>query len=171
MSSPADTFSPLSKSPTLARARTRTNTSLTSHSSASTTRNGIDHPSKPLVDPALLPKSNSPTLRLVQCTPAELLRQQKANSLAWRGSLSLEQYLRRESILANQDLTRDGGMSFWILTDDNLPRLEGEPWRGHSVAGGGHHDHRPRGDGERIALAGCESIRKRAFLRRKGDAD
>lgn len=189
MSSNADSFSPLSS--VLSRARTRTNTGLSQKSSSTARTDSTTHHSsskqhlqqQPSVDPALLPKSTSPTLRLVQCTPAEAMRQQGNNAAAWRGSLSLEQYLRRESILANQDLTREGGMTFWMLADDGLPRVgehEGGgghqhqhqqqqqyPW--HGGGGGGGEQQRRMRDAERVVLSGCESFRKRAFLRRKSD--
>lgn len=51
-------------------------------------------------------------------------------------------YLRREALLLQQDLTRDGGLTAWMLV------------------------HRPAGkkEEERVVLCGCESIRKRALL-------
>ncbi|KAF2094681.1 hypothetical protein NA57DRAFT_25387, partial [Rhizodiscina lignyota] len=93
------------------------------------------------------------TLTLAHPTPAENLRQQRNNGAAWKGSLNLEQYLRREAFLVAQDHTRDGGLTSWILIDTSLPLITNED-----------------GETERIVLSGCETIRKRALLRSHGTA-
>lgn len=89
-----------------------------------------------------LPSGNSPDLHLVVATPEEILAQQQANSDEWRGVLSLPAYLRREEILAEQDLTKDGGITAWALV------------------------YQPPGSGEqdRQVVCGCETIRKRAIV-------
>ncbi|KAF2219240.1 hypothetical protein BDZ85DRAFT_46249 [Elsinoe ampelina] len=81
----------------------------------------------------------SADLFLKNPTPEEIKEQLTHNSLEWRGPLSTEAYFRREDVLANQDLTRSGGLTSWILAR-NLP------------------------DGSRQAVCSCETIRKRAFL-------
>lgn len=111
--------------------------------------NGTTH-AKPLVDPSLLPSSKASTLRLVRATPQENERQLRSNGAAWKGALNLEQYLRREAVLASQDMTRDGGLTPWVLVDDDLPTLDG---------------------GERVVLSGCESFYKRGLLRRPGSME
>lgn len=93
-----------------------------------------------------LPSGNSHELRLVVATPEELLAQQHANSDEWRGALSLPAYLRREEHLLQQDLTKDGGLTPWMLV------------------------HQPEGtsDQDRVVLCGCETIKKRALVSANG---
>lgn len=92
-----------------------------------------------------LPHKNSSDIHLVLGTPEENLAQTTANSSEWSGALpSVESYLRREAHLANQDLTKDGGLTTWMLV------------------------HQPAGSPVRKVLCGCETIRKRAFVRRGG---
>lgn len=90
-----------------------------------------------------LPPSTSPSLALVHPTAAEELATLHLNSQNWRGPVSLEAYLRRESLLANQTLTRDGGITFWILVDTSTPT-----------------------SATRKILASCETYRKRALIAR-----
>ena len=94
-----------------------------------------------------LPHRNSPDIRLVVATPEELDAQQLANSDEWKGALSLDAYLRREAHLADQELTKDGGITGWALI------------------------HQPEGSSERRALCGCETIKKRALVGRNGKVE
>jgi len=89
-----------------------------------------------------LPSGDSPDLHLVVSTPEEIIAQQQANSDEWRGVLSLPAYLRREEMLAEQDLTKDGGLTAWALV------------------------YQPPGSSEedRRVVCGCETIRKRALV-------
>ena len=90
-----------------------------------------------------LPSSNSPTLVLVEPTPEENHVARSLNGQAWRHELSLPAYIRREIHLENQDLTRDGGITCWILVDGTAePNI-------------------------RPILASCESLRKRALISRE----
>ena len=89
-----------------------------------------------------LPSSDSPTLALLHPTPEEQLAIWKLNGSSWKGRLSLGAYLRREEYLANQALTRDGGITFWILVDTSATSTPP------------------------AILASCESLRKRALVRR-----
>lgn len=66
-----------------------------------------------------LPPSNSLDLALVHPTHEEKIATWKLNGASWGGRLSSEAYLRREEHLANQPLTRSGGITFWILVDKN----------------------------------------------------
>lgn len=91
-----------------------------------------------------LPDASSPGIRLAYATPAERLRQTLTNSAMWKGPLSQEAYLRREQHLANQPLTANFGITYWVLVDTAEP---GEP---------------------RQVLCGCESIRKRAIVAQDG---
>ena len=88
-----------------------------------------------------LPSSDSPTLALLHPTTEEQLAVWKVNGSSWKGRLSLGAYLRREEYLANQALTRDGGITFWILVDTSATSTQ------------------------RTILASCESLRKRALVR------
>ncbi|KAI9730343.1 MAG: hypothetical protein M1834_005853 [Cirrosporium novae-zelandiae] len=89
-----------------------------------------------------LPEASSPSLALVPATPQEIIECAKLNFSAWAGPLSLESYLQRESFLATQGLTKDGGITTWILVDTSTKN--------------------------RIILSACESIRKRALLYHNG---
>lgn len=93
-----------------------------------------------------LPFSDSPSLALVHPTQQEKIAIWKLNGASWAGRLSLEAYLKRENLLENQPLTLDGGITFWILVDSNQTSTP------------------------RTILASCESLRKRALVRR-GDGE
>lgn len=90
-----------------------------------------------------LPPSTSPALALVHPTATEKLATWHLNCQSWSGRLSREAYLRRESVLANQTLTRDGGITFWILVDTST-----------------------QASTPRRILASCETYRKRALIAR-----
>lgn len=95
-------------------------------------------------DHQILPNRSSSEIYLDIGTPDELNAQQEVNSTEWRGALSLEQYLRREVHLSEQDLTKNGGLTGWVLV------------------------HQPNGSSKRQVLCGCETIRKRALVRDNG---
>lgn len=92
-----------------------------------------------------LPDGNSPTLALVHPTPEEQLLQTKKNSEPWRGALTLDAYMLREKVLADQEFTRDGGITFWALVDTAAKN--------------------------RVMLSGCESLRKKALVSRNGKVE
>ncbi|KAI8936334.1 hypothetical protein NX059_006748 [Plenodomus lindquistii] len=98
-----------------------------------------------------LNKGDSPTLALVHPTEEEKLIQFKLNGAEWRGALSLEAYLRREALLAKQALTKDDGISYWILVDTSLSNNPLDP-----------------DSGTRLPLASCESYRKKALVWQDG---
>ena len=91
---------------------------------------------------AALPDRDSPEIHLVVATPEEIVAQQHANSDEWRGALTLPAYLRREELLVDQILTRDGGLTAWSLV--------------YQPAGSDEKD--------RQVLCGCETIKKRALI-------
>lgn len=98
-----------------------------------------------------LPKGDSPTLALVHPTKEEQLIQSKLNGAEWRGALSPAAYLRREITLSQQVLTKDGGITYWILVDTALKNNPVDP------------------ESEtRLPLASCETYRKRALVWRDG---
>jgi IS1 family transposase len=99
-----------------------------------------------------LPKGDSPTLALVHPTEEEKFIQFKLNGAEWRGALSLQAYLHREATLSQQSLTKDGGISYWILVDT---AMEGNPFD-------------PESD-TRLPLASCETYRKKALVWRDGE--
>ncbi|KAK5109008.1 hypothetical protein LTR62_007642 [Meristemomyces frigidus] len=90
-----------------------------------------------------LPHKDSPNLHLVVATQEELLQQQNDNSGEWKGALSLEAYLRREEVLLQLDLTKDGGLTPWMLV------------------------HQPP-NAVRTVLCGCESLKKKALVAKDG---
>ena len=104
---------------------------------------------------ATLPPKDSPTIHLTQPSPAETHAQLLANSGKWRGALSVPAYLRREEVLANQELTRNGGLTSWVLVDKSRQTDATSP----------------SGEVVRPVLSGCESIRKKALVKRKGAND
>ena len=99
-----------------------------------------------------LPRGDAPTLALVHPTEEEKLIQFKLNAAEWRGALSFPAYLRREAALSQQSLTKDGGITYWILVD---AAMEGNPLD-------------PESD-TRLPLASCETYRKRALVWRDGE--
>ncbi|KAF3032895.1 hypothetical protein E8E11_003544 [Didymella keratinophila] len=98
-----------------------------------------------------LPNGDSPTLALVHPTEEEQLIQSKLNGAEWRGALSPSAYLRREITLSQQALTKEGGITYWILVD-TAPQ------------------NNPLGpqSGTRLPLASCETYRKKALVWRDG---
>lgn len=101
---------------------------------------------------ASLNKGDSSTLLLVHPNEAEKLIQFKLNGAEWRGALSLPAYLRREEILSQQSLTKDGGITYWILVDTSLENNPLDP-----------------DSGTRLPLASCETYRKRALVWQDGN--
>ncbi|OCL08974.1 hypothetical protein AOQ84DRAFT_292114 [Glonium stellatum] len=95
--------------------------------------------------PLDLPDSASPTLALSHPTEKEKIAQFKQNGVAWRGALSLESYLRREEILSSQNLTKEGGLTYWVLVDTAAQ--------------------------DRLVLSGCETYRKKALVARNGKVE
>lgn len=94
-----------------------------------------------------LPAKDSPDLHLVVATEEELLAQQRSNASEWKGALSLEAYFRREDLLSKQELTREGGLTPWMLV------------------------HQPDINGPRRVLCGCESLNKRALVAKEGHVE
>jgi len=80
-------------------------------------------------------------LHLVHPTEEETTQILHTNSQEWKGALDLPAYLRRESFLSEQDLTRSSGLTSWCLVDTASPRT---------------------------VLCSCESLRKRALIARNG---
>ncbi|KAF1923920.1 uncharacterized protein M421DRAFT_74007 [Didymella exigua CBS 183.55] len=98
-----------------------------------------------------LPMADSPTLALVHPTEDEQLIQSKLNGAEWRGALSTSAYLQREITLSQQALTREGGITYWILIDTALSNNPMDP-----------------NSGTRLPLASCETYRKKALVWRDG---
>ena len=90
-----------------------------------------------------LPPSDSPNLALVNPTPEEKEATWRLNGQEWRGAMDISTYLRREAHLENQAFTKDGGITFWVLVDANLP------------------------PNARPILSTCESLRKKAVIIRE----
>lgn len=94
-----------------------------------------------------LPSQDSADVYLATATPEEAEALQHANSSEWKGALNVEAYLRREKYLGAQDLTKDGGLTSWVLV-----------WQPGPAA-------------ERQVLSGCETIKKRALVSRDGNVE
>jgi GNAT superfamily N-acetyltransferase len=91
-----------------------------------------------------LPDANSSSLHLAHPTPEEKAATWKLNSAAWGRALSLESYIKREEHMMNAPLAKNGGITYWVLVDKNVP------------------------PNERVILASCESIRKPALVGKDG---
>ncbi|KAF2691182.1 hypothetical protein K458DRAFT_382753 [Lentithecium fluviatile CBS 122367] len=98
-----------------------------------------------------MPHGSSPNLALAHPAPEEKLIQFKLNGAEWRGALSLDAYLRREDVLSQQSLTKDGGITYWILFDKTATSNPLDP-----------------ASSTRLPLASCESYRKKALVWRNG---
>jgi hypothetical protein len=99
-----------------------------------------------------LPHGSSQSLALVHPTAEEKLIQFKLNGSEWRGALSLDAYLRREDVLSSQALTKDDGITYWILIDKSAKSNPLDPT-----------------SSTRLPLASCESYRKKALVWRDGE--
>jgi GNAT superfamily N-acetyltransferase len=104
----------------------------------------------PPVDAATLPSAAASDLVLVIANPKEYAQCSRLNAEEWKGPLTVDQYMNREKHLLNQDLTRDGGATGWILTSPQLL---------------------PNADGTRPILASCESNLAHAYVARNGKLD
>ena len=87
----------------------------------------------------LLP-ANALDIHLAHPTVAECHSVLKLTSIEWKDALSLPLYLEESAYLDTTPLVKDGGMTFWILVDKNLPP-----------------DHRP-------ILSSCTTFRKRSLV-------
>ncbi|GKT61592.1 lysine acetyltransferase [Colletotrichum tofieldiae] len=85
-------------------------------------------------------------LVLAQPTPAERVKTYTSTYTNWGTALELEDYIRREEYMTTVPVSRNGGITQWILTDPSLPP-----------------DARP-------ILSSCESIRKRVLVARPDGA-
>lgn len=110
--------------------------------SGSITTNGSNGTSHSFTD---LPEKSSPTLVLLHPTEQEKITIWNKNGESWRGALSVEAYLRREHHLSDQELTKEGGISYWILVDSAAK--------------------------DRIVLAACETYRKKALVARNREVE
>ncbi|KAF6823734.1 GNAT family protein [Colletotrichum musicola] len=86
--------------------------------------------------------STQADLVLAQPTDAERIRVWTSTHQKWGAALELDDYLRREQYLTTVPMSRNGGITQWILTDPSLP------------------------PDERPIYSSCESIRKRALAAR-----
>jgi hypothetical protein len=86
-----------------------------------------------------LPRVDDPSIELAHPTPEERKNQLLCNGVAWRGALTLDNYLLRENYLSEQDLTKSGGLTSWVLVDSKDPK-------------------------KRRVLCGCETYKKKALV-------
>ena len=96
-----------------------------------------------VMDSMDLPPSSSPFLQLVQANEAEMIESSTMNAATWRGSLTVEDYLKREAHLRDTDFIQNGGITYWILVDVTAA---------------------PSAKGTRRILASCETYRKKALV-------
>lgn len=90
------------------------------------------------MDHAALLDSKSSTLALDHPTEEEKLAQWKENASSWRAALSIEAYVRREKYLSQQGLSKNGGLTHWVLVDTAAK--------------------------DRVVFSGCETLRKKALV-------
>ncbi|OHE97347.1 lysine acetyltransferase [Colletotrichum orchidophilum] len=79
-------------------------------------------------------------LVLTQPTPAERIKTYTSTYANWGAALELDEYIRREAYMTTVPVSRNGGITQWILTDPTCPP-----------------DARP-------ILSSCESIRKNVLV-------
>jgi GNAT superfamily N-acetyltransferase len=94
-----------------------------------------------------LPAASSSSISLLPATRLEQYQCAYINSHSWKGPLSVAQYLAREAFLERQLLTRDGKITYWILTDTSMPVGQ---------------------DGARPILASCETLQKVGYVANDG---
>jgi hypothetical protein len=90
-----------------------------------------------------LPSATDPSLILAQTTEQERNKQLTINGVQWRGALSLPAYIRREHHLAQQEVTKNGGLTSWALVDSLHTK-------------------------RRNMLCGCETYRRKALIAQRG---
>jgi len=111
----------------------------------------IPHTSKPAaLDAKTQPSATDTDLVLEPANALEYVHTWYLNADEWKGPLSLDQYLERETYLKELDLTKDAQITAWILTSSTLP---------------------PNEDGSRPILAACETLLKHAYVARNGKVD
>lgn len=91
-----------------------------------------------------LPSANGTTLTLVPASPVERQAVLKINSAAWKGPLSVDDYINREYHLGRQELT-GARLTRWILVDSTQPV------------------------NERTILSSCETFEKNALVAYRGN--
>ncbi|KAM3089156.1 hypothetical protein ACMFMG_000770 [Clarireedia jacksonii] len=89
-----------------------------------------------------LPDSNSPTLILSHPTPEECTTIWTSTSTSWKDALPTRTYLRESLHLTTVPLAKNGGLTLWILVDQNESPLANQ----------------------RTILCSCETFRKRSLL-------
>ncbi|KAK4159836.1 lysine acetyltransferase [Cladorrhinum sp. PSN259] len=92
-----------------------------------------------------LPSSTSPSLVLTLASETERIQSWTLTHPMWGPALTLDSYLARESYLTTVPLAKDGGITHWILTIENLP------------------------PNERPILSSCETLRKRVLYTENGE--
>lgn len=91
----------------------------------------------------ILPAADCPTIRLVPANSKQIEECWHINAEAWSGALSVPQYIKREQLLISQELTKNGGITHWVLIDTAS-----------------------KSDDPTI-LAACETLRKKAIVAQK----
>lgn len=87
-----------------------------------------------------LPLATSPALYLSHATPEECTAISRLTFREWGDSLDLSQYLEESAHMAATPLSRNVGLTIWILTERNLPPVQ------------------------RRILASCETYKKQALV-------
>ncbi|KAM0543847.1 hypothetical protein ACHAPJ_012084 [Fusarium lateritium] len=66
---------------------------------------------------SLPPDFDPRALSLREATEEEKFKCWRNNSQAWRGNLSVDEYIGLQAVNGNQELTLNGGIRYWIFTD------------------------------------------------------
>jgi hypothetical protein len=56
-----------------------------------------------------------------EASPQQREASWRLNAVSWRGPLTLEEYLGRETHLANQELTKENGICWWVVSFKSKP--------------------------------------------------
>lgn len=93
----------------------------------------------------ILPSDFDPeTLILREASEAEKIKSWENNSEAWKGKLTVKQYIEQQTINGRQALTRDGRIRYWILTDGSEIFTSAETLQKPAVAYDGQNKTRVR---------------------------
>jgi hypothetical protein len=66
---------------------------------------------------SLPPDFDPNSLILREAIEEEKIRSWRNNSESWKGRLTVKEYIGRQEVNGNQELTRNGGIRYWIFTD------------------------------------------------------
>lgn len=73
------------------------------------------------IDQAPVANFDPSTFILREATTSEKISCWRTNSASWAGKLTTDEYIVRETVNGSAELTRDGGIRYWVFTEPALP--------------------------------------------------